>query len=83
MRTTLTLDDDVASRLSQSAESSKLPFKQVVNQALRAGLDALEASTRRGAEAFETPTASLGAPLIGDLANVQEALSIAEGDRRQ
>lgn len=82
MRTTLTLDPDVASRLSQSVETSKLPLKQVVNRALRAGLDVLEAETRAPSSRFETPTTSLGRPLVGDLANVHEALSIAEGDRR-
>jgi hypothetical protein len=83
MRTTLTLDPDVASRLSQSAKATQLPFKQIVNQALRAGLDALEAGSTTGATPFATPTASLGTPLVGDLANVHEALSIAEGDRRR
>jgi len=38
MRTTLTLDDDVAARLRQLARQTGRPFKQVVNEALRAGL---------------------------------------------
>jgi len=82
MRTTLTLDPDVAARLRQSAQGSKLPFKQVVNLALRAGLDALESTSKGGPRPFSTPTAHLGTPLTGDLANVHEALSLAEGDAR-
>ena len=39
MRTTLTLDDDVAMKLRQRARERGVPFKQVVNEALRAGLD--------------------------------------------
>lgn len=40
MRTTLTLDDDNAERLRELAYQSKAPFKRVLNQVLRQGLDA-------------------------------------------
>lgn len=38
MRTTLTLDDDLAAHLRRLASETGRPFKQVVNDALRAGL---------------------------------------------
>ncbi len=38
MRTTLTLDDDIADMLKEQAHLLELPFKQVVNDALRRGL---------------------------------------------
>ena len=38
MRTTLTLDDDVADSLREQARLLEKPFKQVVNEALRRGL---------------------------------------------
>lgn len=38
MRTTLTLDDDVAALLREEAERSGRPFRHVVNQAIRLGL---------------------------------------------
>lgn len=38
MRTTLTLDPDVADRLHAIARERRLPFKQVVNAVLRRGL---------------------------------------------
>ena len=38
MRTTLTLDPDVARMLSDAAHRLRKPFKQVVNEALRRGL---------------------------------------------
>ena len=38
MRTTLTLDDDVAEALKDQARQLDQPFKQVVNNALRRGL---------------------------------------------
>ena len=43
-RTTLTLDDDVAAGLRSTARSTGRPFRAVVNDALRLGLQA-----RRGA----------------------------------
>jgi hypothetical protein len=42
MRTTLTLDDDVAQKLKRVAHQRKVPFKQVVNDLLRRGLAAQE-----------------------------------------
>jgi hypothetical protein len=38
MRTTLTLDDDLAGLLQQRAQQLGLSFKEVVNRTLRAGL---------------------------------------------
>ncbi len=38
MRTTLTLDDDVVALLDRRAKLTGLPFKQVVNEAIRSGL---------------------------------------------
>ena len=38
MRTTVTIDPDVAALLKEETEKSRLPFKQVLNQAIRRGL---------------------------------------------
>jgi hypothetical protein len=38
MRTTVTLDDDVAAALKRRSRESDLPFKQVLNDTLRSGL---------------------------------------------
>jgi hypothetical protein len=38
MRTTLTLDDDVAAKVQAEARRAGEPFKQVVNRLLRVGL---------------------------------------------
>ena len=38
MRTTLTLDDDIAATLKERARLLERPFKQVVNEVLRRGL---------------------------------------------
>ena len=46
MRTTLTLDDDLAARLRELAHRRKTSFKQVVNDLLRRGLTTPERSAR-------------------------------------
>jgi hypothetical protein len=38
MRTTLTLDDDLAGLLKQRAQELGAPFKEAVNRTIRAGL---------------------------------------------
>lgn len=40
MRTTLTLDDDLAGLLKARARQLGIPFKEMVNQAVRSGLGA-------------------------------------------
>jgi len=47
VRTTLTLDDDVAAQLREEAARQRLPFKQVVNKAIRLGLRASTAAGSR------------------------------------
>lgn len=37
MRTTLTLDDDIAARAAELARETRRPFKSVINEALRRG----------------------------------------------
>jgi hypothetical protein len=47
MRTTLTLDEDVAQRTKKLAAKLKKPFKFVLNEALRKGLDQVEKPQKR------------------------------------
>jgi hypothetical protein len=42
MRTTLTLDDQVMTALQEAVQCSGKPFKTIVNEALRLGLQALD-----------------------------------------
>ncbi len=46
MRTTLTIDDDLAATLKESSRRSGRPFKQLLNETLRAGLQAQLAPPR-------------------------------------
>lgn len=43
VRTTLTLDEDVAVKLAQLSRETGLPFKAIVNETLRNGLSAKQA----------------------------------------
>ena len=49
MRTTLTLDDDLAGLLKQRARELGIPFKEAVNRTIRAGLGEAAAARRRPA----------------------------------
>lgn len=79
MRTTLTLDRDVAVRLKQTVKKRGRPFKTTVNEALRAGLDVLDAPPPRR-KPFRTKGANLGPSLVGSLDNIEEVLSRVEGE---
>src|SRR5258708_3090232 len=48
MRTTLTIDDDLAGLLKQRAREQGIPFKEAVNRTIRAGLGEAR-KARRGA----------------------------------
>lgn len=79
MRTTLTLEDDVAARLAEEQEKRGASFKDTVNAVLRAGLDA---ASRRPAsrKPFRTRGFDLGPSLVGSLDNIAEVLARIEGE---
>jgi len=79
VRTTLTLDDDVAKRIERLRKRRKLSLRDVVNQALREGLDRLEAP-ERPRKVHTTKEVSLGGCLIGNIDDIAEVLAVAEGD---
>ena len=80
MRTTLTLDKDVAVALERVRRTRKSSLKAVVNEALRQGLGRMAAPTALPRKPFRTRTLSLGKCLVGNLDNVAEVLAIAEGE---
>ncbi|MSP60722.1 MAG: DUF2191 domain-containing protein [Myxococcales bacterium] len=79
MRTTLTLDDDVAALLARLQEKHKRGLKELVNTALRVGLARMARPARPGAP-FRTRAVTLGPCLLGDLDDISEALAVSEGD---
>jgi hypothetical protein len=79
MRTTLTLDDDVAAELGRLQKRRQLPLKMIVNDLLRVGL-AQSRMPKQTARRFETRSVDLGPCLLGNLDDVAGALALAEGD---
>jgi hypothetical protein len=78
MRTTLTLDDDVAAKLRAESRRAGRPFKEIVNETLRSGL----ASRRVAAQpqALKITPRDLGDVTPGlCLDNVAELIERAEG----
>lgn len=79
MRTTLTLDDDVAALLKEEVRKSGEPFKQVVNRFLRLGLTT-KPPVRKP---FVVKPRSLGLPPGMSYDNVEELLDALEGPNRR
>jgi hypothetical protein len=79
MRTTLTLDDDVAALLVQIQNERKAPLKEVVNTALRTGLVAMT-KPPQAREPFETRTLGNGPRNLPNIDNIAEVLAWAEGE---
>jgi hypothetical protein len=78
MRTTLTLDDDVAAKLRAESRRTGRSFRDVVNEALRHGL----ATRRSGASSrrFRVETRDLGALRPGlSLDSIANLLEEVEG----
>jgi hypothetical protein len=79
MRTTLTLDDDVAAALDRLRKARRGSFRDLVNEALRAGLKSLTTPPRKRTR-FRTRSVDLGRCLLGNVDDVAEILAVAEGD---
>ena len=77
MRITLKLDDDVYAALDRFREKGDHSRTEVVNEALRRGLQEMENSTARGSTYSIAPI-SLGGCLIESVENVADVLAEAE-----
>jgi hypothetical protein len=80
MRTTLTLDDDVAVQIERLRKSRDMALKDVINEALRRGLKDMTAKPKKQAP-FQTKVHD-GGPMLMD---VKEALAMLdeEYDRKK
>jgi hypothetical protein len=78
MRTTLTLDDDVAVQLERLRRARDMSLKELINDALRRGLREMSTPPRKR-KPFRTQASSLG-PFLINIDNVAEAIAYAEGE---
>jgi len=79
MRTTLTLDDDIAAILERLRKSRDASLKDLINEALRRGLKDMSGRTKRR-EHVQTRSVALGRLRIATLDNIGEVLAIAESE---
>src|ERR1700719_3382019 len=78
MRTTLTLDDDVAAKLKAESRRAGRPFREIVNETLRRGLTSRRVTAQR--QAFKIRIRDLGDLKPGlSLDRVAELIEHVEG----
>jgi hypothetical protein len=78
MRTTITIDDDVLDRARAVAKRLDMPFRAVVNGALRAGLEKVEETAE--VRSYRTEPRDMGLKRGYNLDNIQELLAQIEGE---
>lgn len=74
MRTTVTLDDDLAAQLKDRAHARGVPFKTEINEAIRSGLEKSREPTP-----YRVRTKRMGAPKI-DLTKANQLAGQLEDD---
>ncbi len=80
MRTTLTLEDDVAARLEKIREQRRDDsLKEIVNELLRRGMDAVERGPEER-ERYEIKPHRLGRCRLPSLDDTSAVLAWAEGE---
>ncbi len=83
MRTTLTLEPDVAATLARIQKARDASYKEVVNEALRLGLKQMTAKPDKKRKRFRARSVSVGECLLPNLDKIGEVLSMLdEGDWR-
>jgi len=78
MRTTLPIDDDVIERARAVAAKLRRPFRTIVNEALRAGLDQVEQPAKQ--RPYKTEAHAMGLKSGRNIDNIQELLAQVEGE---
>jgi hypothetical protein len=79
MRTTLTLDRDVAALIERLRKARGESLRNIVNKALREGLQHMSSPPRKRTP-FRTESVDLGRCLLGNVDNLAEVLAVAEGE---
>lgn len=79
MRTTLTIEEDVAVQLERLRRSRDVSLKDLINEALRRGLRDMAARPKKR-EPFRTQPIEGVTPLLDNVDNVAEVLAYAEGE---
>ena len=76
MRTTLTLDPDVAAAIRRLRKARKETLRKLINEALRRALKQISAPKPR--QPFRTESVDLGELRVSGIDNIAEVLQITE-----
>ncbi|MGE0229260.1 MAG: ribbon-helix-helix protein, CopG family [Dehalococcoidia bacterium] len=79
MRTTLTLDDDVAKLLEEARRKTGATLRELVNDSVRSSLGRRTGAIRP--RRYQTRAVSLGRPLLDRVDDVADVLATVEGER--
>ena len=74
MRTTLTLDSDIASAIKKRLKSESISLKALINSLLRVGLNSTSTNQNKP-KTIKTKPHESGRVLVPDLSNIGELLS--------
>ena len=78
MRTTISIDDDVLERARAVSDKLGTPFKTIINEALRNGLDQVEQLAKQ--LIYKTKPHKMGLRTGRNIDNIQELLAQIEGE---
>jgi hypothetical protein len=79
MRTTLTINDDLAAELDRLRRTRDVSLKALVNEALRRGLREMSPKPK-GRKRFRTQPLRSGPLLVASIDNIAELLAEVEGE---
>jgi len=82
MRTTLTIEKDVAAILSRLRESRRSSLKSIVNEALRLGLQGMT-SRAKPRKPYRGPSWNLGKCLLPSLDSIGDVLDFLDDSDRE
>ena len=80
MRTTLTLDDDIAVQLTRLREERKMSLRDAVNASMRLGLTQMNNPAPTKRKSCRTPVFHATRSLLGDMTSTADMLAVAEGE---
>jgi hypothetical protein len=80
MRTTITLDDDVAEQLAWFREERKMSLRDAVNVSLRKGLFVMLAEREKPRKRFKSPVLNASSLLPDETVGTHDMLAYAEGE---
>jgi Arc/MetJ family transcription regulator len=80
MRTTLTIDDDVAAEIEVLRRLRQVSLKTLINDALRRGLAEMGEHRESPQRPFATKSFDVGEIRVNSLDNIAEVLAEAEGE---